>query len=408
MAKVIQHPPLPQGWRLARFDEVLKRVERKIILNDAHCYSCVGVRWYGLGAFVREQLWGMDIARKQQWIVKKGDVVYNKLFAWKGAFAVAGDSVDGCIVSDKFPTYEVDATTLEPLFLKCYFRSAHLWQQAKDLSRGAAAISKLTLNPPQLWDLTIPLPPLEEQRRIVARIDELDTRINRARALREEALKSGEALIVAHISATIGERSTIGHLGDVLTGPPRNGWSARCGNTEGGVAVLSLGAVTGFEYRSTEAKRTMEPTRPDAHYWLRAGDLLITRSNTPELVGHAAIYDGKPNPCIYPDLMMRLPIDESKADKRFVHRWLMSTVVRDFVRSKAKGTSPTMKKVSQGIVMAIPFPSQLSLEEQGRLCRQWETVITAVRSLKGLQRGTASEMDALMPSILSKAFAGEL
>src|SRR5437660_11320288 len=93
---------LPEGWHFARFDKVLKRVERKVILDDTTFYDCVGVRWYGLGAFVRERLSGIDITRKQQWIIKAGDIVYNKLFAWKGAFAIAEEYVDGCIVSDKF------------------------------------------------------------------------------------------------------------------------------------------------------------------------------------------------------------------------------------------------------------------------------------------------------------------
>src|SRR5260370_2150639 len=140
---------LPEGWHLARFDKVLKRVERKVILDDTTFYDCVGVRWYGLGAFVREQLSGIDITRKQQWIIKAGDIVYNKLFAWKGAFAIAEGYVDGCIVSDKFPTYEADSTLIDPQFLRYYFRTARLAQQAQDLSKGAAAISKLTLNPPQ-------------------------------------------------------------------------------------------------------------------------------------------------------------------------------------------------------------------------------------------------------------------
>lgn len=76
--------------------------------------------------------------------------------------------------------------------------------------------------------------------------------------------------------------------------------------------------MTGFEYRPSEFKRTSEPTDPDAHYWLQSGDLLMTRSNTERLVGHAAIYTGEPSPCIYPDLVMRLPVDRDVADTRFV------------------------------------------------------------------------------------------
>jgi len=285
---------LPEGWHLARFDELLKRIERKIILDDAAFYDCVGVRWYGLGAFVRERLLGMDIARKQQWIIKAGDILYNKLFAWKGAFAIADNSVDGCIVSDKFPTYEADSAVIDPQFLRYYFRTTGLAQQAQDLSKGAAAISKLTLNPPQFWDLTIPLPPLEDQCRILARIEELAARIEEARGLRLAAVEEVEALFVSLITQRLQELPINGSLSEVLLGKPRNGWSARCDNQETGVPVLTLAAVTGFHYRETEFKRTSEPTFESAHYWLHPGDLLITRSNTPNLVGHAAIYNGSP------------------------------------------------------------------------------------------------------------------
>src|SRR5216683_1495673 len=109
---------LPKGWRLARFDEFLHRVERKIIIDDASFYDCVGVRWYGMGAFIRESELGMNITRKQQWVIKAGDIIYNKLFAWKNAFAIADNSVDGCIVSDKFPTYEANTNLIDPQFLR--------------------------------------------------------------------------------------------------------------------------------------------------------------------------------------------------------------------------------------------------------------------------------------------------
>jgi type I restriction enzyme, S subunit len=183
-----------QGWRTVRFDQILKRVERKVTLDDVATYDCAGVRWYGLGAFNRETLLGMQIKRKQQWILRAGDIVYNKLFAWKGAFAIADETVDGCIVSDKFPTYLADPALVDARFLAYYFRTPRLAQQAMNLSKGAAAISKLTLNPPQFWDLTIPLPPLDEQRRVMAHIEELATRIEEAKRLRREMMNLGDDL----------------------------------------------------------------------------------------------------------------------------------------------------------------------------------------------------------------------
>jgi type I restriction enzyme S subunit len=103
---------------------------------------------------------------------------------------------------------------------------------------------------------------------------------------------------------------------------------------------------------------------PGAHYWLSEGDLLVTRSNTPELVGHAAIYSGSPSPCVYPDLMMRLAVDVARSSVAFVHLFLQGRTARDFIRRNAKGTSPTMKKINQGTVMSIPFPVSTSPHRQ--------------------------------------------
>jgi type I restriction enzyme S subunit len=199
-----------------------------------------------------------------------------------------------------------------------------------------------------------------------------------------------------------------GQLQQVLTGKPRNGWSAKCDNAEGGIPVLSLGAVTGFRYRATEFKKTSLHADKGGHFWLKPGDLLITRSNTPELVGHAAIYNGSPSPCIYPDLMMRLPLNLDQADPTFVWYWLQSPPARDFIFAKAKGTSSTMKKISQGVVMAIPFPAHLSLPEQRGIVAELDRLQTETDSLKALQAQIATELRALMPSIISRAFTGQL
>jgi type I restriction enzyme S subunit len=164
----------------------------------------------------------------------------------------------------------------------------------------------------------------------------------------------------------------------------------------------------GYHYRRAEFKRTSLPAPKDGHFWLKSGDLLITRSNTPELVGHSAIYDGTPSPCIFPDLMMRLALNVSAVDLRFVWYWLQSPLVRDFIGRKAKGTSPTMKKISQGIVMEIPFPSTLPIPEQRRIVAELDAMQTQLDALKDLQAQTGTELDALLPLILSKAFQGQL
>ena len=135
---------------------------------------------------------------------------------------------------------------------------------------------------------------------------------------------------------------------------------------------------------------------------------MITRSNTPELVGHAAIYDGRPSPCIYPDLMMRCKIRPEKADVTFVHLWLHSSIVREHIRQRAKGTSPTMKKIAQADVEEIPFPTNLTLDSQRGIVEKQQQLQSKLDDLIRLQAETAAELDSLLISILDKAFRGEL
>ena len=276
------------------------------------------------------------------------------------------------------------------------------------MSTGSAALSKLTLNPPKFLDLQIPLPQtLEEQTKIAGRIAAMAEKIALARALRERSLEEAEALNRSGASAILQAHPATRTLGDVLRHKPRNGWSPKCDNDIDGVAVLTFSAVTGWRYEPDTFKRTSLPTDPEAHYWLKAGDLLISRSNAPELVGHASIYSGDPSPCIYPDLIMKIVVDPAKAYVPFVWHWLQTTIVRDYIKKNAKGTSPTMKKISQGIVANIPFPAAIPAAEQRRIVDELNTLQVTIDKLKDVQSSSAAELAGLLPTILDQAFRNQ-
>lgn len=352
-------------WRAVKFGDVLTPNRRPITLGPTQDADLIGVRWYGEGAFHREKKEALKIQKKDHFVVRAGDVVYNKLFAWKGSFAIIGSDLDGMFASDKFPTYKLDEHRVDPGFLKWFFKVPGLWENARIKSKGSAAISKLTLNPPDFLELEIPLPDLDEQRSIRRRLDLADDGLRRIHLAHQRSEDALDALLSSARDLELSTLPLDGVLGDVLTEKPRNGWSPVCDNADEGTAVLALGAVTGFRYQATEFKRSSQPTNPGAHYWLSAGDLLVTRSNTPELVGHAAIYSGSPSPCIYPDLMMRLTVNAARSSVDFVHLFLQGRTAREFIQRNAKGTSPTMKKINQGTVMSIPFPVSASLQRQG-------------------------------------------
>ena len=393
--------------RLASFGEVLKPNRRKFLLADDQDADLVGMRLYGQGPFHREHKRAEQIQKKTHYIIRSGDVIYNKLFAWKGAFGIVPPAFDGMFVSDKFPTFELDTTLVDPRYLLWYFRYPGLWEQARNGSTGSAALSKFTLNPPKFDELTIPLPPLDEQILVAAELDRLNSAASRVDHLRAAAAVRMEAVMTAVINSSISDSAlALGTLGESLLAKPRNGWSPRCDNLQGGTPVLSLGAVTGFHFKASHHKLTSEPIRPAAHYWASPGDLLITRSNTQELVGHAAIYDGEPTPCIFPDLMMRIRVDPERADTRFVWYWLQSGHAREFVQRSAQGTSPTMKKINQATVMNILFPAHLTVAKQVTIRNRLDRIQSLELRLRERLSRASQVASEIVPSTISNSFMG--
>jgi hypothetical protein len=92
-------------WPMVRLEEVLVPVSRPQTLLPTAEYRLLGAHWYAEGLYIKDIKSGSAIQAKQLFSVQKGDFVYNRLFAWKGSFALAGEDVDGCYVSNEFPCF---------------------------------------------------------------------------------------------------------------------------------------------------------------------------------------------------------------------------------------------------------------------------------------------------------------
>ncbi len=397
---------MTKNWDLLSLDKLLTRRKDEIYISELEEYKRITIKSNGQGIVIRDRALGNKIGTKKQFIARHGQLVMSKIDARNGAFGILPEDCDNSIITGNFWAFDINKSLLDSKYFDYLTKTPVFVEFCIKSSDGTT--NRRYLQEDKFLSMKISLPPIEEQRRIVAKVEELAGKIEEARSLREQTNKLTKAFFTSASTKILSKNSINGYLSDVLLEKPKNGWSPRRDDLPTGIPVLSLGAVTGFDYNGTEFKRTSESVDENAHYWLKKGDLLITRSNSPELVGHAAIYDGNPYPCIYPDLMMRLEIDESKADKRFVHFWLTCTPVRDYIKRNAKGTSPSMKKISQGVVIKIPFPVDISLPEQKRIVNYLDRLQSKVDEMKRLREKALHELDALLPSILDKAFKGEL
>jgi type I restriction enzyme S subunit len=184
-------------WPQVKLDELLIPVSRPESVDPAKTYHILGSHWYAKGLYTKDVLTGTGIQAPRVYRVKKGDFVYNRLFAWKGSFALSSDENDGCYVSNEFPCFSVNVNRLEGKYLWLYFSRQSIWNEALGLSTGGTPTSRNRLKEGQLLAMQIPLPPLEKQRRIIARIEELSAKIEEARALRRDAAEEATVLMKA-------------------------------------------------------------------------------------------------------------------------------------------------------------------------------------------------------------------
>jgi len=178
----------------------------------------------------------------------------------------------------------------------------------------------------------IPLSPLNEQRRIAAK---LDTTLAAVEVCRQRLdgvaaiLKRFRQAVLA--AATSGELTRewreennqtsdwgSGRLADLLRSKPRNGYSPKPAEHETAVKSLTLSATTTGRFLSKHYKYIGEAITDDSYLWLMPGDILVQRANTLEYVGVSALFEGRPGEFIYPDLMMKCQAN-NQAIPHFLH-----------------------------------------------------------------------------------------
>lgn len=188
-------------------------------------------------------------------------------------------------------------------------------------------------------------------------------------------------------------------LKEILDGSIKNGFSPIPAEQCTGYWVLGLGALSDDGLNQNEIK-PVEPTSKTLDSLLSSGDFLVSRSNTPDKVGRSICFKGEIDNCSYPDLMMRFRINERIADADFVEAFLKSSLVRDYYKSCAAGSSSTMVKINKAIVENTPLVLPPITEQQkiAKILSAWDQAITTTEKLLA---NRLQQKNALMQQLLS-------
>ena len=188
-------------------------------------------------------------------------------------------------------------------------------------------------------------------------------------------------------------------VSSVLAQLPKNGYSPVESSNWNGVYMLGLGCLTADGFKPNQLKYAPITDRRIEAVLLLQGDFLISRSNTRALVGLVGIFRDVGEPCIYPDLMVRLRFDlEVSVD--YMEQVFMSPAIRRQIENAATGTSGSMVKISAVLIKELLF-SKPSLKEQLAILSILQSKTEDIRKTRASSKKLRSLKTALMQDLLT-------
>ncbi len=337
---------LKPGWKMVKFGDIAQNVAVRVDPADAKTDVYVGLEHLDPSTIHLRQ-WGhpTDVTG-QKLAFKKGDVIFGRRRAYQRKLAVA--EFDG-ICSAHAMVVRAKPKMILPEFLPFFLQSDMFMERAIEISVGSLSP---TINWKTLKVQEFPLPTLDEQKRIA----EILWAADEAVSAYQEALNQiniASQIRLEHILNTLNCSEL--SLPDVLSGSPESGCSAPSSSDETGHWVLSLAALSSNGYVRGNLKPVAK-TNKMIGATLSKGDLLISRSNTVELVGFAGIFDEDRTDVSFPDTMMRLPVNTQKALPDYLELVLLSNRGRRHMMKTASGTSSSMKKINRKTLAEFRFP----------------------------------------------------
>jgi type I restriction enzyme S subunit len=313
-------------------------------------------------------------------VVESGDL----LFSWSGSRGTSfGPHIwrgpKGVLNQHIFKVLPKPSAFVDKEYL--YFALLHLTAAIEEKSYGLAALVHVRKG--DLESTRVPLPHLAEQKaiahvlRTVQQAKEATEKVIAAtRQLKQSLMKHlftygpvpfDQADKVALKETEIGaipHHWEMTSLLRVLREPLRNGHSARATNNGTGIRTLTLTAVTQNDFSIDNTKLTSADPQRVKDMWLKTGDILVERANTPDYVGLAALYEGDGDYAIFPDLMVRVRVDENRVLPKYLAEFLVTPVSRQYFRKNAKATAGNFPKIDQGIIenTLIPVPPMTDQE----------------------------------------------
>jgi type I restriction enzyme S subunit len=399
---------MSKQWPMVKLGEVLRHRKEFITIDDLTNYKRPRVQLHVQGIVLRDDVPGALIKTKKQQVCRAGEFLVAEIDAKVGGFGILPESLNGSIVSSHYFLFVIDEAKLNRRFIDFFIRTPTFREQvAAQGSTNYAAI-----RPAHVLGYEIPLPPLAEQRRVVARIDGLAAQTHEARTLRHQSAEEAENLMAGEERRIWPDAALVGvpTLESVCT------FLARGKQSEQGESdhfLIKTQHVQQDRYLPTMmrlAPHTAAKVKAEAI--VQDGDTLIACSAA-GCLGRVARFRDEGKTVSTDTHVAVARANTGVVHSDYLYAYLRGAQGQHQLRSRERGDwqrekiSFRLTELNLNDLRKVPIPVP-TLAEQRRIVAELDTLQAEVDALKRLQAETAAELDALLPSILDRAFKGEL
>ena len=358
---------LPVDWRVKRLSEVATELTERAGQDK---YETVSIS-AGVGFVNQAEKFGKELSGKQyeKYIVlHQGDFSYNKgnskTFP-QGCIYRLNDRETAAVpnVFESFRIEDQDADYYEQLFLIGFLNK----QLYSKINRGVRDDGLLNLTGKDFYSCMVPVPPIAEQKKIAEILAQCDKVIelkrqrieekkNKKKWILEETMKMPKGILGSSNKYT-------GTLEDLVskieTGTSVNSIDDVNSTIDSNHKfVLKTSAICDGVFIETECKKVVPEDYNRTSCSVESGTLLVSRMNTPKLVGACAVcYKSLPNVYL-PDRLWKVSV-KATVDPRWLNYILNSAQYKNLIQERAGGTSNSMKNISQKDFLGLPISPPL-------------------------------------------------
>jgi type I restriction enzyme, S subunit len=341
------------------------------------------------GEMEPRDLGGKDAFKGKLFSAQSGDVIYSKIDVRNGAIGVVPSDLPRIAVSSEYPVYGVREQIAVPEYVKLLFRSSIFQRQINSMISGASGRKRV--QPVDLEELQVPLPPIQVQERIV----EFWQKAQDSAVKSREKIDAIEREIPGMVYQALGtpvpgagtplprmmalpwrdlERWSFNYLARLRQGllgftvarypihplerfvkDTANGFCIRPVQTPTPYKMLKLNALTPDGLDVEQVKFVDVPASVAERFRIRRGDLLICRSvGSYDHIAKCALVDGDWDNILFPDIIIRIILTDGLLPE-YVREVIQTPLGRSFFQSNAR-TAVGMWKIGADDIRSFPIP----------------------------------------------------